>query len=416
MKTELSNNYSGTLLARVIYLLLCGTFFVLQGGQAHSYPEANDTEKADKDAWQVARWLGMGWNLGNQLDAIAEGVSNETVWGNRPVTQVTFDKLAAAGFTSVRIPVTWMGHIGSAPEYKLEESWLKRVEEVVGYAEKAGLNAIVNIHHDDNYWLSMKKAIQGEEQNEAIKAQLKAVWTQIAARFKDKGHFLLFEAMNEIHDGRWGWGDNRNDGGRQYAILNEWNQIFVNTVRATGGKNTDRYLCVPGYATNIELTLQSFVLPKDVVPGRLLVSVHCYDPMDYAMSNKYTEWGHTADAPKKVTGDNENQIASQFKALKEHFVEKGVPVYIGEMGCIHRATEREEAFRKYYLEYFYKAARTYGLAPFYWDDGGKGLCLLNHATGDWQPGALEAIGAMKKGLFTEDSSYTLQTVYEQAPR
>ena len=150
----------------------------------------------------LARWLGMGWNLGNQLDAIAEGVSNETVWGNRPVTQVTFDKLAAAGFTSVRIPVTWMGHIGSAPEYKLEESWLKRVEEVVGYAEKAGLNAIVNIHHDDNYWLSMKKAIQGEEQNEAIKAQLKAVWTQIAARFKDKGHFLLFEAMNEIHDGR----------------------------------------------------------------------------------------------------------------------------------------------------------------------------------------------------------------------
>lgn len=416
MKTELSNNYSGTLLARVICLLLCGTFFVLQGGKAHSYPEANDTEKADKDAWQVARWLGMGWNLGNQLDAIAEGVSNETVWGNRPVTQVTFDKLAAAGFTSVRIPVTWMGHIGSAPEYKLEESWLKRVEEVVGYAEKAGLNAIVNIHHDDNYWLSMKKAIQGEEQNEAIKAQLKAVWTQIAARFKDKGHFLLFEAMNEIHDGRWGWGDNRKDGGRQYAILNEWNQIFVNTVRATGGKNTDRYLCVPGYATNIELTLQSFVLPKDVVPGRLLVSVHCYDPMDYAMSNKYTEWGHTADAPKKVTGDNENQIASQFKALKEHFVEKGVPVYIGEMGCIHRSTEREEAFRKYYLEYFYKAARTYGLAPFYWDDGGKGLCLLNHATGDWQPGALEAIGAMKKGLFTEDSSYTLQTVYEQAPR
>lgn len=222
--------------------------------------------------------------------------------------------------------------------------------------------------------------------------------------------------MNEIHDGRWGWGDNRKDGGRQYAILNEWNQIFVNTVRATGGKNTDRYLCVPGYATNIELTLQSFVLPKDVVPGRLLVSVHCYDPMDYAMSNKYTEWGHTADAAKKVTGDNEIQIASQFKALKEHFVEKGVPVYIGEMGCIHRATEREEAFRKYYLEYFYKAARTYGLAPFYWDDGGKGLCLLNHATGDWQPGALEAIGAMKKGLFTEDSSYTLQTVYEQAPR
>lgn len=58
---------------------------------------------------EVAASLGMGWNLGNQMDAFADGVAQETVWGNPPVGQAFFDSLSAAGFTSVRIPVTWMG-------------------------------------------------------------------------------------------------------------------------------------------------------------------------------------------------------------------------------------------------------------------------------------------------------------------
>lgn len=416
MRIELSESHLWVFPAKLLCIVLSIIFFISQEGWAQSC-SANVSIKGENDyAWRVAQWLGLGWNLGNQLDAIMDGKSNETVWGNQPVTQRTFDRLAAAGFTSVRIPVTWMGHIGSAPEYQLDEAWLSRVEEVVGYAEKAGLNAIINTHHDDSYWLSIKAAAQSEEENEKIMSQFKAVWTQIALRFRDKGHFLLFESMNEVHDGGWGWGDNRKDGGRQYAILNEWNQLFVNVVRATGGKNADRYLCVPGYVTNIELTLQNFVLPKDVVSDRLLVSVHCYDPMGYTLDNKYTEWGHTADPLKKNSGDNEEQIVRQFKALKEHFVEKGIPVYIGEMGCVRRSTDKEEAFRKYYLEYFYKAARVNGLASFYWDNGGQELCLFNHSTGDWQPGAFDAVEAMKKGFLTDDSSYTLQTVYDNAPR
>lgn len=151
-------------------------------------------EIAGEDAWAVASSLGLGWNLGNQLDAYSNGVSNETVWGNSKVTQTFFDKLADAGITSVRIPVTWMGHIGDAPGYTIEEAWMDRVAEVVGYAENAGLNAIVNIHHDgadSNYWLSIKDAASSDETNTAIKAELKAVWTQIAERFKDKGNFWL---------------------------------------------------------------------------------------------------------------------------------------------------------------------------------------------------------------------------------
>ena len=64
---------------------------------------------------EIAASLGLGWNLGNQLDAHNNGVADETSWGNAAATQALFDALANAGFTSVRIPVTWLGYVGEAP-------------------------------------------------------------------------------------------------------------------------------------------------------------------------------------------------------------------------------------------------------------------------------------------------------------
>ena len=373
--------------------------------------------------YEIAASLGLGWNLGNQLDAHNNGVAEEG-WGNEPTTQALFDRVAAAGFTSVRIPVTWLGKVGAAPDYTIDADYLNRVAEVVGYAENAGLNAIINIHHDgadSQYWLNIKNAAADETVNEAVKAQLKAMWTQIAERFRDKGNFLVFEAMNEIHDGGWGWGDNRTDGGKQYAVLNEWNQVFVDAVRATGGNNTERYLGVPGYVTNIDLTVENFVLPTDAVQNRLMVAVHFYDPNEFVLEATASEWGHTGDPAKKATWGDEDNVRTQFGKMKSAFIDKGIPAYIGEMGCVHRNDARAESFRLYYLEYVCKAAKDYGLPPFYWDNGSSGSGaetsgLFNHATGEMLNNAEEVIDVMKRGIFTEDESYTLQSVYDGAPQ
>lgn len=377
------------------------------------------------DVWAVARELGLGWNLGNQLDAHVDGVANETAWGNQKTTQALFDKLAAAGITSVRIPVTWMGHIGAAPAYEIEKAWMDRVAEVVGYAERAGLKAVINIHHDgadSAHWLDIKNAAVNADVNAEVKAQLNSIWTQIAERFKDKGSFLIFESMNEIHDGGWGWGANRTDGGKQYATLNEWNQVFVDAVRAVGGENGNRYLGIPSYCANPDYAIDgSLKLPADKVPNRLMVSVHYYAPTDYTLEAKFSEWGHTAAADKKDSWGDEDYVQETFGKLKKEFVDKGIPVYIGEMGNAHRADSRAESFRKYYLEYICKAAKTYGLIPFYWDNGstnaGKECSgLFNHATGAYLNNAEEVVKVMTKAVFTEDASYTLQTVYDGAPK
>ena len=203
--------------------------------------------------------------------------------------------------------------------------------------------------------------------------------------------------------------------------MNEWNQVFVDAVRAVGGENVNRYLGIPGYCANVDLTLNHMALPADEAQNRLLIAVHFYDPYEYTLNNKYTEWGYTASSNKKDSWGDEDNVKKVFGQLRDHYVNQGVPVYIGEMGCVHRNSTRAEKFRKYYLEYVCKAARSYGLAPFYWDNGAKGTgqeCsgLFDHATGEYLNNAEEVVAVMKKAIMNDEADYTLNTVYDEAPR
>lgn len=393
-------------------------------------------EATEENALDFVMSMGMGWNLGNSMDAHENGVAGETLWHDQAATQTTFDKVKAAGFGSVRIPTTWMGHIGEAPEYKIEEAWMERVAEIVGYAKNAGLKVILNVHHDGFgaekdeqlrpvYWLAVEAAANDSVKNEAIKEKLSAVWSQIATRFKDEGKYLVFETMNEIQDGDWGVGRNRTDGGKQYDVLNQWNQVAVDAIRAAGGENETRYIGVPGYVCNPDLTIEHLVLPKDKVDGKLLVAVHSYDPWDYAGSGKYSEWGHTgkdcATQNKENDADaEEKNYTYMLDRLYNKFVKNGIPVYIGEFGCVHRADERAENFRKYYLEYVCKAMREHQMVGFFWDngydlEGDDAFGLMNHATGEYIANGEEIVKIMIDAWNNDDPEYTLEKVYEKAP-
>lgn len=396
-------------------------FFIKQSAGAVQNMQSWD----NTDAFSVSRSLGIGWNLGNQLDAQNNGVAGEELWGNKKATQATFNALRNAGFSCVRIPVTWLGHVGNAPEYEIEDAYLSRVAEVVDYAENAGLKALINIHHDgadSKYWLNIKDAATSSATNDAIKKQITAMWTQIAKKFADKGDFLVFEAFNEIHDGGWGWGDNKNDNGAQYAVLNEWNQIFVDAVRAVGDQNATRYLGVPAYCTNIDISLESFKMPVDIEgnTNKILMAVHDYDPYTYTLENSFPMWGHTAPADKKESWGDESTITGQFKKLVDNFIAKGIPVYIGEFGCTHRSSELEENFRKYYLEYFCKAASDYNISVMYWDNGAQGYGkehsgIINHSDGSFIDNGADIAEIMVQAYRTKSDNYSLDVVYDRAP-
>lgn len=377
--------------------------------------------REDNLAWRIADQLAFGWNLGNHFEAFNNGVSGETAWGNPKATAKTFQKLKAKGFTTVRIPITWLGQFGDAPTYQIKKEWMDRIYEVVGYAEDAGLYVIINMHHDgvnSQHWLNVVSAANNPEVHAQILEQITALWTQIAEKFKDKGDFLIFESFNEIQDGKWGWGANRTDGGKQYNCLNEWNQAFVDAVRLTGGNNVNRLLGVPAYCTNVDIAIESFVFPTDPAVDRLMLSVHHYDPTEYTLTAKYSEWGHTGDASKKYPGDNEAELKKIFEKIYVNYISKGIPVYMGEFGCVNRETAREQAFQQYYLKYYAKLAKLYGVPCIIWDNGAHGAgnekhAFIDHGTGEYcSPEAKAAIEAM---LNSYNNDITLKEIYNQAP-
>lgn len=397
----------------------------------------------DNDATRRALEMGMGWNLGNQLDAYEESPSSknylipdENIWGNPNVTQEAIDKVHAAGFTTIRIPVTWLGKIGPAPDYKIDAKWMARVTEVVGYARNAGFNnVIVDTHHDedhdDGHWQDLKGAAKDKALNEKIKKEIVAVWTQIAENFKDCGEWLVFEGFNELNDGGWGHSSEfKANPHQQCDVLNEWLQTFVDAVRATGGYNSTRWLSVTTYCAN-PVYAKYLVMPEDKA-GKLMLAVHYYDPSDYTLGKTgsdgrdylpYTDWGHTGAPGYKHAKYDEDYVKEVFSMLYENYIAKNIPVYIGEIGCSRRDKKdaRAWAFSLYYMEYVAKAARTYCLPAVLWDCGGKGVpgpehhYYFRHDTGEYYPDAKEAVDAVLKGWFNNDPSYTLQSVYDSAP-
>lgn len=398
------------------------------------------TAEEEISAIDFAQTLGIGWNLGNNLDAWDEnGVAVETDWGNGLATQAAFDAVAKAGFKSVRIPITWLGHMGEAPDFVISKERMDRVAEVVGYAHNAGLKVIINIHHDghadgghaDKYtWLKVKEAAQNDSINASIKVQLKAVWTQIANRFKDEGNWLIFETLNEIHDGNWGNKSIMESAQDQFRVLNEWNQVALDAIRATGGNNETRYIGIPGYVTQPWLTTETMKLPKDKVEGKLMVAVHSYDPWDYAGSGKYSEWGHNStvkdDNGNIMYLNGEEEYVNMLDNLYKTYIEKGIPVYFGEFACVHRTNERAESFRKYYLEYVVKAMKDRKIVAFYWDNGYEKnrtnptidddvFGLINHSTGKYILDGEEICKTMINAWENNDPNYTLESVYKKAP-
>lgn len=361
----------------------------------------------------IADTLGAGWNYGNTLEAISNGKVSETAWGNPEASQEVIDLVAAQGFKTVRIPVSYFDKIDDDNGYTIDPAWLDRVEEVVGYCYNDGLNVIINVHGDGYNSIPGGWLLCNSNDQDAIKEKYTAVWQQIAEQFKDYDEHLIFESMNEVFDGEY-----HDPVPEYYKNINDYNQIFVNTVRATGSANAHRWLLVPGWNTDITYTAgdYGFKLPTDYTntagEGRLLVSVHYYNPWDYAgnESNNCYVWGVMGQSIVDAGGagramlpryGDENQLVELFSSLKTKFVDAGVPVIIGEYGCIDK-TYKNEAYkdaltqnRAYYDAYVAGTAAKMGIIPVYWDNGyngANGFGLIDRNTLEvTQPEIIDAI-------------------------
>lgn len=315
-----------------------------------------------------------GWNLGNQLEANSGGTPSETAWGNPTITEKLIKQVKAQGFKSIRIPVSYLSKIGAGPNYTIDSKWLDRVQEVVDMCIDNGLYAIINVHGDGYYSIKGGWLLCGEPASEqkTIKAKYKKVWEQIAKRFKNYDDHLVFESMNEEFDGTY-----NNPNPEYYNNINAYNQIFVDTVRKAGGKNNNRYLLVPGWNTDINYTAgdYGFKIPNDST-GRLMISVHYYDPWKFCGGEEAPgifRWGDSIKG-QAIRNRGEKHTDAKFDQLYDAFISKGYGVIIGEYGAIDKTYKdsRSTAYRAYFAEYVNYAAHKRNIVTVYWDNGYNG--------------------------------------------
>lgn len=309
-----------------------------------------------------------GINLGNTLDAIP----NETSWGNPLVTRALMQQFAAAGYKSIRIPITWTDHTGPAPTYTVDPVWMDRVQQVVDWAQEAGLYVMINVHHDSWQWINAMPT-----NREVVLTRFTAVWTQISERFANYPATLMFESINEPQFAGV-------DEATARVLLDELNALFFDIVRSSGGMNATRPLVLPCLNTNssqANLDSLAATLAKLNDPN-LITTFHFYGFWPFSVNIMgYTKF-NTASLDNIVQG---------FDPVYDTFVAKGIPAIVGEFGVLENASIlRGEALK--YHEYVAQYSRAKRMTHMFWDTGG----LIDRTTG--QVRDPELYGIMKQTL------------------
>ncbi|WP_058830907.1 cellulase family glycosylhydrolase [Paenibacillus polymyxa] len=326
-----------------------------------------------------------GWNLGNSLDAVG---ADETAWGNPRITQALIQQIAAQGYKSIRIPVTWDKHIGAAPNYTVESAYMNRVEEVVRWALDANLYVMINVHHDSWTWVSSM-----EPKHDEVLARYNALWTQIADRFKDQSHKLMFESINEPRFSEGG----TTDEAKMNQMLHELNVSFHKIVRASGGKNATRPLVLSGLDAS----------PAQAKISQLYNTITgLNDPNLIATVHYYGFWPFSVNIAGNTTFDKvaQDDIIQMFDNVYNTFVAKGIPVIVGEYGLLgfdkHTGVIEQGEKLKFFefLTYYMKEKKVTGML---WDNGQH----LNRTTYKWSdPELFNVIKASLKGRSSNAAS------------
>lgn len=324
---------------------------------------ASAEELTGLTANEIVAQMGLGWNLGNTFDATGGNTrdiySQEQSWGNPKVTQALIHKVKEAGFTTIRIPVTWYRQLSKDGNYTIKPEFMARVKEVVDMAFAEGLFVIINMHHEE--WLNSAKLAKNQVK---IGEQLVAIWKQIADTFAEYDQRLIFEGMNEPRlkgtSAEW----NGNEEG--IAAVNYLCQLFVDTIRTDArGHNGERALMVPGYAaSSSSALLKSIVLPKweGKQAENIIVSVHSYTPYDFCLADTQMNFN-------RLYTSHTMPIDMIFYTLKGLFLNNGVPVVMGETGATNKDNPKDRAQWAYHMG---KQAATFGIPIVIWDNGHNG--------------------------------------------
>lgn len=375
---------------------------------ACNFSKPSETEVKMCSAQEWCDRIECGWVLGNTLASYTEGKPDtadvETCWFNPRTTREMIDSVAAAGFNALRLSVRWYPHFTDTANAVVDTTWLARVKEITDWGLDNDMQVMINTDHEE--WLELHPYYADSA---SVFHKERNLWRQIADYFRDYDDRLAFCATGEPHAGEFFSKPTEEN----LYVQNRMNQVFVDAVRSTGGRNSQRNLIVQTYQTDPRLIPEAFVKPVDPAEGHLIVEIHYYYPFQYTIKGwnrfygkKYEDVGEEAGEPNidaatlqamaAAAGQGQfidmekmaktqfgvvaedNELEETMKKMKEMFIDKGLPVLIGETGASQWYNEGEdywEQIRDSRADFYSKtigAARRYNIPCFVFDDGLKG--------------------------------------------
>ena len=321
-----------------------------------------------KTSMQIVNEMGIGYNLGHSFDSyIYPKIINSpdeaiTLYGNPIPTKKLIANIKKYGFKTIRFPVTWIYFIDQFGN--IDHEWILKVKEVVKWIIEKNIYCILNVYSDSELWI----------RDIELKNNYINLWKQIAEEFKDFNEYLIFESMNEpIYTDFYLNYD--------YDTLLNYTQSFVDTIRNSERFNKERLLIIPGMGCNIEYTCSTkYKMPTDPV-NKLAISINYYIPTEFTQDMIF--W---SDSDNWGTRDNYKELLQNFVKLKNFYLDKNIPVVIGEVGVVTEENKELSSIRKYLYSVFSLAIEYEGIMACLWDTSNKNTGNMNYynrLTDEW---------------------------------
>ena len=397
------------ILALVILLTAVTACLAEKSSDAVTVPVITEMKRfdiPDNEAMRFIRELKTGWNLGNTFDAADPGtwfhgseMDIESMWCGIKTSRELIKAIKAAGFNLIRIPVSWHDHVDENDNISTE--WMARVKQVVGWCVDEGLYVIVNVHHDNKIGFLYPNPANQKRSVE----YMSSIWKQMAEAFNEYDEHVILESMNEPRmvdtQYEWNWNQMASECRNSMKCINELNQLFVDTIRQTGGNNATRYLLVPSYDASPNYAVnEMFELPKDTAENKIILEAHAYTPYDFALNKGgYNTFDHT-------NARYTTEIATFMNALYNRYISNGIPVIIDEYGAMNKRGNLQD--RVNFAAYFTASGSTRGMTCCWWDNhgftgDGELFGLIDRRTCEWKfPEIVEAI--MKNCMYNRDGA------------
>ena len=367
--------------------------------------------------------MGMGYNLGYSFDCynISKEIKNPdeqiTLFGNPIPTKNMIKNIKKSGFKTIRFPVTWINFIDE--KGNIDPIWISRVIEVVKWILESDMYCILNVYNDGSpgNWLS--KGIESLDKYINL-------WSQIAKIFKDYDDHLIFEAMNEV-EFIYEVYDEENDYSSfeyNFTELLIFSQAFIDTIRNSGGLNKERLLIITGQnAEFYSIFYTDFQIPKDPA-NKIALSIHYYFPFYFTKQTNNELYNDLYISSSRKWGDDNDYIElfDNLNQLKLTFVEKGIPIILGEVGVLTEEKKEIKSIREYLYALFSLSYEYEGFMSCLWDTSNKNTGNMNYynrETNEWYDKILmNNFINISKGKYVKSSDYYIlsnkETVYDSS--